>query len=384
LFVTSYLHSTVFPESDSSIAADDASLNIQSDYQTIDLHASDYYSKDEDEIYCKNIVNDSRKVSQGIIISDTVKTDFIQRIWNGDNILENEELSRTIKSLKPGSVPDIKFFDCIVKKLRAFDNLSCLADMSRGPAIILSSLNLNSLYGLKSQNKADTESFFLQYVTEQASSDIPIDKNIFSRVRIIFLPLYIPESHWLLCVIYPSARRVEIVDSVSDCNTSDYHSHVRSVVLLLLHTQCNLWGVEFLFDAAHWSFEKRAYPGQNYSKTDSAIVTLSNIDSLLNNFDPWCEQSEDILHLRLFYARILCDYKNMPYCIINRTETMDEEQGKVPYEVYKIFQDEHRDQDLEALIVNLYNSNEVNYVYFENMASATTVWNVDIMLKRYR
>jgi hypothetical protein len=63
---------------------------------------------------------------------------------------------------------------------------------------------------------------------------------------------------------------------------------------------------------------------------------------------------------------------------------MDEEQGKVPYEVYKIFQDEHRDQDLEALIVNLYNSNEVNYVYFENMASATTVWNVDIMLKRYR
>jgi hypothetical protein len=85
----------------------------------------------------------------------------------------------------------------------------------------------------------------------------------------------------------------------------------------------------------------------------------------------------------------------MPYYLISRTLAADEEEdGRIQKEqvkkpiiqhtVYPIFEDEYRDEELEAILVNLHNRKQINYVYFENMASAKTVWNVDIMLKRYR
>jgi hypothetical protein len=261
-----------------------------------------------------------------------------------------------------------------VEKLRAYDKFACLADMSRRPSIILSARDIKSLYGLRPQDHDhDTtldNPLELQFMEELSSC---IDKNIFLRVEKIFLPVYASDSHvYNLCVIYPSARRIEVVNSY-------YQSQLQSVVLLMLVTQCDLWGG--VFDASQWTFTNMNLSQQSSKEEDSGIVTIRNIDMLLDNLDP---KTENVDGLRLFYASILYLKKSMPYKIINRTKAMDEVEEKVVYQVYDIIQNDHRDQELESLIVNLYNSYEINYVYFENMASASTVWNVDVMLKRYR
>jgi hypothetical protein len=200
-----------------------------------------------------------------------------------------------------------------VEKLRAYDKFACLADMSRRPSIILSACNIKSLYGLKTKDydpDTTTDNPLELEFTEKLSSCI--DKNIFLRVGKIFLPVYASGSHlYNLCVIYPSARRVEVVNS-------DYLSQLRSVVLLMLRTEYDLWGGE-LFDASQWTFTNMNLSQQSSKEEDSGIVTIRNIDRLLDNLHPETvddPETVDVDGLRLFYASILYLQKNMPYTII--------------------------------------------------------------------
>jgi Ulp1 protease family, C-terminal catalytic domain len=222
-----------------------------------------------------------------------------------------------------------------------------------------------------------------------------VDRNLMSRVKKLFIPVNVVRTHWYLCAITPGTRRVEVYDSLLSGKdiTHTYYSTLISCICHMLSAECFLWGEEFNED--DWTFQIQKCLQQD-NGNDCGVFTIRAIDRLLddlnlNNHEDYNNSEETPLNLyvknlRLNYGRIILNKQMLPYRIINHIPTvLNDDQTKLLKAVVpdKIFQVKDRDIELEALIVDLFNSKQINYVFFENMPSVEIAYNVDMMLQQH-